>query len=107
MHRLGTIAAVARETTTAEQLLSQSQEHFSRRLGQDNPITGEVRAMRHSLEHPLNMSDNDICSVLSVLRFGAFLRKLLFQSSFRIMTRCTQSHESCQAASLPTNLRPL
>ncbi|BDA46492.1 hypothetical protein COCOBI_08-5850 [Coccomyxa sp. Obi] len=42
-HRLGTIAAVAQETTTAEQLLSQSQQHFSRRLGQDNPITGEAR----------------------------------------------------------------
>jgi hypothetical protein len=42
-HRLGTIAAAAQDTATAEELLFKSQQHFSRRLGKDNPITGEVR----------------------------------------------------------------
>ena len=44
-HRLGTIAAAAQDVTAAEQLLHQSQQHFSRRLGQDNPITGEVNSI--------------------------------------------------------------
>ena len=31
------------DVAKAEQCLSQSQEHFSKRLGENNPITGEVR----------------------------------------------------------------
>ena len=42
-HRIGTIAAEQRDTAQAEQYLSHSQQHFSKRLGDDNPITGEVR----------------------------------------------------------------
>ncbi|KAK9906413.1 hypothetical protein WJX75_001467 [Coccomyxa subellipsoidea] len=42
-HRLGTIAAAAQDTATAEELLLKSQQHFLRRLGKDNPITGEAR----------------------------------------------------------------
>ena len=41
-HRLGTIAAEQRDTAQADQCLSHSQQHFSKRLGEDNPITGEV-----------------------------------------------------------------
>ena len=41
-HRIGTIAAEQMDTAKAEQCLSQSKEHFSKRLGDDNPITGEV-----------------------------------------------------------------
>lgn len=48
-HRLGTIAAAAQEAPAAEQLLSQSQEHFTKRLGKDNPITGEVSCMLRCL----------------------------------------------------------
>ncbi len=41
-HRIGTIAAEQKDTAQAEQYLSHSQQHFSKRLGGDNPITGEV-----------------------------------------------------------------
>lgn len=41
-HRIGTIAAEQRDIAQAERDLAQSQQHFSRRLGEDNPITGEV-----------------------------------------------------------------
>jgi hypothetical protein len=43
-HRLGTIAAAARDTTEADKLLVQSLAHFTKRLGQDNPISGEVHS---------------------------------------------------------------
>ena len=42
-HRIGTIAAEQMDVAKAEQCLSQSQDHFSKRLGENNPITGEVR----------------------------------------------------------------
>ncbi len=45
VHRLGTIAAAARDTSGAVEHLVRSREHFSKRLGPDNPITGEVGAM--------------------------------------------------------------
>ncbi len=49
-HRIGTIAAEQKDTAQAEQYLSHSQQHFSKRLGDDNPITGEVlRALPLSL----------------------------------------------------------
>lgn len=43
MHRLGTIAAAAKDSGAALQHLGQSREHFGKRLGTDNPISGEVR----------------------------------------------------------------
>ena len=41
-HRLGTIAAAAQDTSEADRLLIQSQSHFTKRLGAENPISGEV-----------------------------------------------------------------
>lgn len=43
VHRLGTIAAAARDTSAAVEQLGRSRGHFSKRLGPENPISGEAR----------------------------------------------------------------
>ena len=53
-HRIGTIAAEQQDTIQAEQYLSRSIQHFSKRLGEDNPITGEAR--------PAHLKQNPDCS---------------------------------------------
>ena len=54
-HRIGTIAAEQKDTAQAEQYLSHSQQHFSKRLGDDNPITGEVLRFLHPSFHLVEM----------------------------------------------------
>ncbi|CAK0756623.1 hypothetical protein CVIRNUC_002471 [Coccomyxa viridis] len=61
-HRIGTIAAEQMDVAKAEQCLSQSQEHFSKRLGENNPITGEARvylalSRLHELDTKLRGAD--------------------------------------------------
>ena len=77
-HRIGTIAAEQMDTAKAEQCLSQSQEHFSKRLGEDNPITGEVRkpfcksflvvSLDENLECMLQCASSVLGSVLVISR---------------------------------------